>query len=86
MCVFKDILGDVRKAVFPVAACGAGLFVLDSSERSLERGPYHPIESPVFVLRVILGPQRFGYRKPLVSSTAGHYPTAVICTPISTPT
>jgi len=51
--------------VNPIAACGAGLFVLDSGERGLERDPDHPIESPVLVLRVILGPQRFGHRKPL---------------------
>ena len=30
------------------------MLVLDSGKRGLERGPYHPLESSVLVLRVIL--------------------------------
>ncbi len=65
-------LEDERKAVFSVAACWAGLFVLDSGERGLERDPDHPLESPVLVLRVILRlaqrPTSKEVREPLANS------------------
>lgn len=35
------------------------MLVLDSGKRGLERDPDYRLESPVLVLRVILGPQRF---------------------------
>ena len=42
-----------------IAACWTGVLVLDSGKRGLEHDPDYRRKSPVLVLRVILGPQRF---------------------------
>ncbi len=42
-----------------IAACWTRVFVLDSGKRALERDPYHRLKSPLLVLGIVLGPQRF---------------------------
>ena len=46
------------------------MLVLDSGERGLERDSDYRLESPILVLRVILGPQQFS--SDALSPTAAH--------------
>ena len=45
---------ETNERRLPLRRVGPGCLFLDSSERGLERGPDHPLESPASVLRVIL--------------------------------